>query len=175
MGEAKRRKSLDPNYGRAGHTFRDKARIGVSHLVFDLPFSLPETVTEYERSAQSIVDEHRVDLLEHAAEVRAENDGDERRKNEELCLFVPHSPRTSKVLKVRFCYVSDTQVLWRRELRRRKVTGALHEKELFAEARAQLDVDQFLWAHLEIGRSGVYARLIPIRNSGIAQLCRLPN
>lgn len=165
MGEAKRRKRLDPNYGKAGYSYREqKARVSSAHTIFDTPSPMPTAASEYDNYARTIVAEQREGLLEQAIASRADC-------QETLCLMVSRSPTTAESLVIGVCSVTDVKAAWRRGLSVIKQSAAMDVDKLFSAALSKLKPGQFLWAHLDVGRKGIWARLVPVDDSDIAQVC----
>ena len=165
MGEAKRRKTLDPNYGRAGYSYREqKARVAFPHTILDTPSPMPTAAFEYDDYARTIVAEQREGLLAHAIASRAEC-------RETLCLMASRSPTTAESLVVGVCSVTDAKAAWRRALRVMNQSAAMDVDKLFSVALSKLQPGQFLWAHLDVARKGMWARLVPVDDSDIAQVC----
>lgn len=164
MGEAKRRKLLDPNYGKAGYSDqRKKALANFPHILLDTP-SLPTAASEYEAYVHAIVAEQRTALLACAIESRKEY-------TEAMCLAVLPSPIATESPAITFCEMEDARVLWRRALWRLDQSDVINVDELFDIALSELKPRQFLWTHLDMARKGVWTRLIPIDDSDIAQVC----
>lgn len=165
MGEAKRRKLLDPNYGKPGYSYQNKkVQIDFPHLLLDTPSPMPIAASEYESCARAMVAEQREALLACAIEVREEYP-------EAMCLIVLRSPTTTERMAMTFRETRDARTLWRRALRRMNQSDAMDVDELFAAALSKLKPGQFLWTHLDVARKGIWARLIPIDDSDIAQVC----
>ena len=166
MGEAKRRKLLDPNYGRAGYLYRErKAQLDYPHLVVDIPSPLPTAVAEYESHIRAIVAEHHEALMDCVLSSRKEVE-------EELCLIAGRSPTNAKHLKMAFYSITGARLMWQRKLRSLNQSDAMNVDELFAVALSKLVPEQFLWAHLDIAKRGIWARLVPINDSDITSVCR---
>ena len=166
MGEAKRRKLLDPNYGKVGYSYRaQQARANFPHVVLDTLSSLPTAASEYEDCVRTIVAEQRASLLACAIASKEENPG-------AMCLIVLGTPTATERLTLTFSEMMIATALWRRALRRMHKSDMMNVDEVFAAALSKLGPEQFLWTHLDIARSGIWARLIPVNDSDIALACR---
>ncbi|MEO0804621.1 MAG: hypothetical protein AAFY57_20525 [Cyanobacteria bacterium J06642_2] len=166
MGEAKRRKLLDPNYGQPSYSHGDQlASIYVPRITLDKTDSLPTAVSEYEDCVQAIVEKQRKALFACALVLKADYPG------EQLCLMVLRAPASAEHLALTFRSTTSVQTLWRQTLMRMNKSEAMDVDQLFAAARSKLKPEQFLWTHLDIDSKGVWARLVPIDDSNIAQVC----
>ena len=165
MGEAKRRRLQDPNYGKPGYSYQErKVQVDFPRVMLNMPSPLPIAASEYEDCARAIVAEQREALLTCAIEAREEY-------QETMCLIVLRPPAPRQSMAMTFCSTTNASILWRRALARIRKRDLMNTDELFATALSELEPNQFLWAHLDIARKGIWARLVPVDDSNIAQVC----
>ena len=161
MGEAKRRKTLDPNFGRPAPPFRPS----VSYVAIDMSSPMPDEANQYEKRAQSIATANNDELWQNALAVRKQFEA------EALCLSAIRSPWQVNSIHLRFQLISQAASSWKGAFEAANFSDTAHLDSLFSEASKKLKPGQFLWTHLDINRSGVAARLIPISNNKIAEVC----
>lgn len=167
MGEAKRRKQLDPNYGKAGHSYRvRKAQAAFTYDVVEIPSPMPTAASAYDELVRTIVTEHREGLLAQAVAARKAD------WQEMLCLLASRSAPTAESMIIRMCPVMQAKAAWLLALRDINKSAAMEVDELFSTGLSELKPTQFLWAHLDIRRKGLWMRLVPVEDSEIAQVCR---
>ena len=169
MGEAKRRKQLDANYGNPLHSRGRKARI--SHVVAPAP---PESTAAdpYEQHVREVVRTYQAALVENAQATR--NSLGCMHEEADLCLIAMRTYDGTEQMRMKFARIEE---------------GKRHLLEMLESARysdsridSQLDQllskrrsDQFLWIHADVLRTVLVARIVPIENAEIARICHVQN
>ena len=169
MGEAKRRKQLDPNFGNPLYSRHGKA--AHSHHLAPAPTLHQSTdVDAYEQYARQTVLTEQAALLQQAQGAR--NRLSYSQKEEALCLVVMQTFDSTNQIRMKFAGIEETKRVWR-QTPGYLTTTPIPVEETFEEALSKRSDDVFLWTHLDFFGEGLVARLVPIENVEIARICHL--
>ncbi|MEL6263803.1 MAG: hypothetical protein AAFQ95_23945 [Cyanobacteria bacterium J06621_3] len=166
VGEAKRRKQLDPTFGDPAYSRYGKAIY--KHLQVPEPPSLTASVEAYEHHARQIVAADKTELLQLAQAARNRLIG--QHKEEALCLFVVRTFDATKSVRIKFERISTVKRLWV-ELMRGIGLPTTDVDTWFAEIRAKCCPSEFIWAHPDVSTTGLVNRLVLIEDISIAGVC----
>ena len=169
MGEAKRRKQLDPNFGDPLYSRGGKA-IYNHHLAPAPSFDRSLNVDAYEQYAKETVLAEQAALLQLAQAAR--NRLRYSHREEALCLIVMQTFDETKQIRMKFDRIKETQRIWQ-QTQSSLTKEPLSVEETFEKALSQCGDNAFLWTHLDFIGEGLVARLVPIENAEIANVCHL--
>lgn len=169
MGEAKRRKQLDANFGNPLYSRGGKAAYS-HHLAPEPSFHQSSNVDAYEQYARQTVRTEQAALLEKAQAAR--NRLSHMQKEEDLCLIVMQTFDETKQIRMKFARIEEAKRIWRQTPSYLTITP-IPVEETFEEALSERSDDAFLWTHLDFLGRGLMARLVPIENVEIARICHL--
>jgi hypothetical protein len=167
MGEAKRRKQIDPTFGNPLHSRRGKA--DYSHHLAPAP-SISYSADAYEEYARRTVLSEQTFLLQQAQGAR--NRLSYPQKETDLCLIVMRTFNEADQIGMKFARIEETKRIWANVPGYSQMTTTT-VNELFEEALGRRNSDEFLWTHMDLLSHGLVVRLIPIKNVKIAEICHL--
>lgn len=169
MGEAKRRKKLDPNFGNPLYSRHGKANY--SHHLAPAP-SIPQSmdVDAYEEYARQTVLTEKAALLEQAQGAR--NRLSYSHQGEDLCLIVMQTFDSTNQIRMKFAGIEETKRVWRQTPSSLTITP-IPVEETFEEALSKRSDDVFFWTHLDFIGKGLVTRIVPIENAEISRVCHL--
>lgn len=167
MGEAKRRKQLDANFGEPLYSKGGKAK--TRHVLAPAP-SPSADVDVYEQHVREVVQRHQVALAQNAQATRSQLSYGH--KEADLCLVAMRTFDGTHQIRMKFARLEKSK----RDLAQvlaQSSSSAAQIDSLFDEVVNKLSQDEFLWTHADIGQQGISVRLVPIENAEIARLCYL--
>ncbi|MEM9502619.1 MAG: hypothetical protein AAGA01_01520 [Cyanobacteria bacterium P01_E01_bin.43] len=167
MGEAKRRKQLDPTFGDPAYSRYGKA-VHQHVQVADLPSQMAD-VEAYEHRARQVVAANKAELLQLAQAARNRLRGQQ--QGETLCLFTMRTFDGTQSARIKFERISTVKRLWVNLMQGISVPATEVETWL-AEMVTQCGPSEFIWAHPDVSTTGITNRLVPIDDSEIAAVCR---
>ena len=168
MGEAKRREQLDPNFGNPLYSRGRKA--STSHLLAPAPPVSVTDVDPYEKHVKEVVLANQAALLQNAKGAR--NRLGYSQKDASLCLIAMRTFDDTNQIMMKFARVEESKRYWVELLRGLQMTPTQVD-DLFEDVLSKRDHDKFLWTHLDVVRTGLVTRLVPIKDAEIAQICHL--
>lgn len=168
MGEANRRKRLDSNFGNPLYSRGRKAN--TSHLLAPAPPASTANADSYEKHVKEVVLAHQAALLQNAEGAR--NRLGYSQKDADLCLIAMRTFDDTNQIRMKFARVEESKRHWIQMLKGLQMTPTQIDA-LFEEVLSKRSRDEFLWTHLDVIRTGVITRLVPIEDVEIARICHL--
>ena len=166
MGEAKRRKQLDPNFGNPLYSRGRKAN--TSHLLAPAPPASTTDADPYEKHVKEVVLASQAALLKNAKGAR--NRLGYSQKDTDLCLIAMRTFDDTNQIRMKFARVEESKRYWIQMLKGLQLTPTQIDT-LFEEVLSKRSRDEFLWTHLDVIRTGLVTRLVPIEDAEIARIC----
>ena len=168
MGEAKRRKQLDPNFGDPLYSRGRKA--DTRHLLAPAPPVSTADADPYEEHVKEVVLANQAALLQNPQGAR--NRLGYSQKDTDLCLIAMRTFDDTNQIRMKFARVEESKRYWVQLLKGLQLT-ATQIDTLFEEVLSKRSRDEFLWTHLDVIRTGLVTRLVPIEEAEIARICHL--
>lgn len=168
MGEAKRRRQLDTNFGNPFYSKGGKAIY--SHHLAPAPSIHQTSVDAYEQYARETVIAEQTALLQQArgARTRLRN----LHKEQDLCLIVMRTFDETDQIRMKFDRIEETKRTWLNIPRYLPLTPTAVDT-IFGETLSVRRDNEFIWTHIDVLNSGIVTRLVPIANAEIARICHL--
>lgn len=162
MGEAKRRKQRDANYGK-------DSQPSTRYVLAPTP-PITNNEARYEAHAIKVVRDYQAALVENAQRVR--NRLRYSHKEADLCLMATRAHDSPEQVAITFVRIEESKRYMKQQLKR-TIGGVEEVDSLFRHTLSQCKANEFLWTHTDTTDTGVLTRLLPIADAALTSICRL--